>query len=88
MSTTQTRSLEHRHYSPSASIVESMPRGLAIVICVFAILGFVLGFAGFIRSGQAEREARIIRDDFMFVRAYLSARGIQIPANHEEAEEK
>ena len=40
------------------------------------------------RAILAEREARIIEDDTKYVRAYLSARGINIPANHEEAEDR
>lgn len=41
-----------------------------------------------IEEGRKLRiETRILEDDTKYVRAYLSARGIQIPANHEEAEE-
>lgn len=86
--TTQTRSDERRHYSPSAEIHEHMPRGIAIVLALCGILGLVAGVAGYIKASTAEREARIIEDDTKYIRAYLSARGIHIPANHEEAEEK
>lgn len=88
MSTTQTRHDERNHYSPKAEIHEHMPRGLAIVLAVCGILGLVLGVAAYIRATVAEREARIIEDDTKYIRAYLSARGIHIPANHEEAEER
>lgn len=33
-----------------------------------------------------EREVRVMQDDFRYIRAYLSARGV--PLNHEEAEGK
>lgn len=85
---TQTRTDERRHYSPSATIHEHMPRGIAIVLALCGIFGLVAGVAGYIRASIAEREARIIEDDTKYIRAYLSARGIHIPANHEEAEEK
>lgn len=39
------------------------------------------------RQRLTERETRIMQDDLKYVRSYLSARGINIPANHEEAEE-
>lgn len=81
------RRFSRRHYSPSASINESTPRGFFTAMCVCGILGLVFGFGGMIIALISEREARIMQDDLKFIRAYLNARGIKIPANHEEAEE-
>lgn len=78
---------EHRHYSPSASINESFPRGLAVVMCVCGILGMVFGLTSFVWGYISERETRIMQDDVKYIRAYLSARGIQVPSNHEAAED-
>lgn len=39
------------------------------------------------RSRIAERETRIMQDDLKYIRAYASARGIFIPADHDQAEE-
>jgi hypothetical protein len=58
---------------------------LAIVMMVLAV---AISFVALMYAMHAERESRIIEDDTKYIRAYLSARGIHIPANHEEAEDK
>lgn len=56
------------------------------LIVSFLALGLV--FVAIERSRMAEREARIMEDDLKFVRAWVNARGYEIPINHEQAEEK
>jgi hypothetical protein len=58
---------------------------VAIVMMVISVSFSIIAMA---YARLAEREARIIEDDTKYIRAYLSARGIHIPANHEEAEER
>lgn len=59
-----------------------------VLSIVISCLSIGLAFSARDRALLAEREARIIEDDTKYIRAYLSARGIDIPANHEEAEDK
>lgn len=94
-SPTQTRD-ERRHYSPSgtAAVTISGSSIVAAVLCVGMLISTAVAFLALgrvevadERSRLAERETRIMQDDLKYIRAYLSARGIAVPANHEEAEE-
>ncbi len=71
----------------------------SVIIGVVAILVIAIAIGIAVRAeGKAdiaveearkmERETRIMQDDLKYIRSYLSARGVNIPANHEEAEEK
>lgn len=93
---TQTRTYapEHRHYSPSASVSISGSAIVMAILVVGALIAVAVSFLALGRVGAAEerariseREVRIAQDDLKYVRSYLSARGISIPANHEEAEQ-
>lgn len=82
----------------SASITYfEQPRSLIAIACILAaasIMSLCVALYALNRSDDAsekarlmERESRILEDDTKYIRAYLSARGIHIPANHEEAEQ-
>lgn len=78
----------------SASVVQiesSRLLPMLIIVAVLASAAFVVSILGWISANEkarlTERETRIMQDDLKFIRAYLSARGIHVPANHEEAEE-
>lgn len=72
-------------------------KGLIAVACILAASAVVAMGVAFHALGRAEnavdqarlmeRESRIMQEDLKYIRAFLSARGIQVPANHEEAEE-
>lgn len=86
---TQTRNdiNEQRTNSPSAvSVVEVRNDALAIAAFVVGALGMIIGLSAFSWAYMAEREARIMQGDVMFIRAYLNARGIEVPGSHEDAE--
>lgn len=99
---TQTRtSDDHRgDNSPSTSATGGNVTisGGAIISALLAFSALTAVAVAFLALGRTdnaveetrkvEREFRIMQDDLKFQRAYLSARGISIPANHEEAEEK
>lgn len=85
----------------SASVIQIESGKLMPVLVVVSILaaaalaGVAMSFQANERSERAmdqarlmERESRIMQDDLKYIRAYLSARGIHIPANHEQAEEE
>lgn len=73
-------------------------KGIVPLMCILAAASVLSVGIAFHSLGRAEQaleesrrirtEARIMEADMQYVRAYLSARGINIPANHEEAEEK
>jgi hypothetical protein len=84
----------------SASVVQIESGKLMPVLVVVAILAataigaVAMSFQANERSERAmdqarlmERESRIMQDDLKYIRAYLSARGIHIPQDHDEAEE-
>lgn len=84
----------------SASVVQIESGKLMPILVVVSILaaaalvGVAMSFQANERSERAmdqarlmERESRIMQDDLKYIRAFLSARGIEVPANHEEAEE-
>lgn len=82
----------------SASVVQiEQSKSVIAVICILAasaVLAVGVSFHALGRAEEAveksrlmERESRILEDDTKYIRAYLSARGIHIPANHEEAEQ-
>lgn len=84
---TKTFAPERRHYSPSAqSVVYVRNDALAVAAFVVGALGMIIGLSAFSWAYMAEREARIMQGDVMFIRAYLNARGIEIPGSHEDAE--
>jgi type II secretory pathway pseudopilin PulG len=64
------------------------------ILAAAALAGVAMSFQANERSERAmdqarlmERETRLMKDDLKYIRAYLSARGIHIPADHDEAEE-
>ncbi len=73
-------------------------RGLVPLMCILAAGSFVAMAVSLHALGEANRaldeahrmqvETRVMQDDLKFIRAWTSARGQHIPANHEEAEEK
>lgn len=86
---TQTRTDVHesRTNSPSAlAVVEVRNDALAIAAFVVAGIAMVIGLSAFSWAYMAEREARIMQGDVTFIRAYLNARGIEVPGSHEDAE--
>jgi len=93
-----TDSHESSSFSPRAtggSVTISSGMVVSVVLAVASLVAIAVAFQADQRSERAmdqarliERETRIMQDDLKFVRAYLSARGIAVPANHEEAEEK
>lgn len=86
-----------REQSGSVIQIENT-KGLLVVACILAAAAVVAMGVAFHALGRAEnavdqarimeRETRIMQDDLKYIRAFLSARGIEIPANHEQAEEK
>lgn len=96
---TQTRTTDdHRVGSPSATGGNVTISGSTIISAMMAFASLTAIAISFLALGKTdsaieesrkvEREFRIMQDDLKFQRAYLSARGINVPANHEEAEEK
>lgn len=84
----------------SASVIQIESGKLLPILIVVSILtaaalvGVAMSFQANERSERAmdqarlmERESRIMQDDLKYIRAFLSARGIEVPANHEQAEE-
>lgn len=84
----------------SASVIQIESGKLMPVLVVVSILaaaalaGVAMSFQANERSERAmdqarlmERESRIMQDDLKYIRAWLSARGFEVPANHEQAEE-
>ncbi len=78
----------------SASVIQIESSRLLpalIIIGVLAGIAVAISIMGSISANErarlTERETRIMQDDLKYIRAYLSARGIEVPANHEEAEE-
>jgi hypothetical protein len=83
----ESHSVERRHYSPSSqSIVYVRNDALAVAAFVVAGIAMVIGLSAFSWAYMAEREARIMQGDVTFIRAYLNARGIEVPGSHEDAE--
>jgi hypothetical protein len=67
---------------------------LVSVLAMASIVSVAIAFQANERSERAmdqarlmERETRVMKDDLKYIRAWTSARGLVIPANHEEAEE-
>lgn len=87
---TQTRADVHeapRTNSPSAhSIVYVRNDALSVAALVLGAIGMIVGLSAFSWAYMAEREARIMQGDVTFIRAYLNARGIDVPGSHEDAE--
>lgn len=85
---TQTRdSHESRTNSPSStSVVIVRNDTLSIAALIIGGLGMIIGLSAFSWAYMAEREARIMQGDVGFIRAYLNARGIEVPGSHEDAE--
>lgn len=82
-----------KDHSASVVIMDSskfVPLLVGVAILAGVALGIsVVGYESTQNMARlTERETRIMEDDLKFIRSYLSARGIEIPANHEEAEEK
>ena len=88
--TTQTRSDFHeapRTNSPSAqSFLVVRNDAMSIAALILGALGMIFGLTAFSWAYIAERESRIMQGDVMFIRAYLNARGIEVPGSHEDAE--
>jgi hypothetical protein len=78
----------------SASVIQIESSRLLpwiMIVGSLATAALAISIMGWISANEkarlTERETRIMQDDLKYIRSYLSARGIQIPANHEEAEE-
>lgn len=78
----------------SASIVQIESARLLPAILFVGLLSaaaLAISIVGWVsandKAALTERETRIMKDDLKYIRSYLSARGIDIPGNHEEAEE-
>lgn len=92
------RRFTRKSFSPSArggSVTMNGSVVVNIVLAAAALIAVAVAFQADQRSERAtdtarlmERETRLMKDDLKFIRAYLSARGIHIPADHDEAEEK
>lgn len=79
----------HASIQVSGGMVAGALIGVAALISIgFSVLAMERAERAIDTARMMERENRIMQDDLKFVRAYLSARGIDVPANHEEAEEK
>lgn len=73
-------------------------KGFTAIVCILAAAAVVAMGISFHALGVAQQsleesrrirtEARIMEADTQYIRAFLSARGIHIPANHEEAEDR
>jgi hypothetical protein len=86
---TQTRTDVHesRTNSPSSnSVVYVRNDGMTVAALILGALGMIFGLTAFSWAYIAERESRIVQGDVGFMRAYLNARGIEIPGSHEDAE--
>jgi hypothetical protein len=86
---TQTRTDVHesRTNSPSSNAYLIVRNdAMSIAALILGALGMIFGLTGFSWAYIAEREARIMQGDVGFMRAYLNARGIEIPGSHEDAE--
>jgi hypothetical protein len=83
----ETRTATRNHYSPSSnSVVYIRNDAMVIAALVTGVLGMIFGLTAFSWAYIAEREARIMQGDVTFIRAYLNARGIEVPGSHEDAE--
>lgn len=83
---------EVREQSASVIQIESSRLLPAILfVGLLAAAALAISITGWVsandKAALMERETRIMADDLKYIRSYLSARGIHIPANHEEAEE-
>ncbi len=85
---TQTRdSHESRTNSPSSnSVVIVRNDTMSIAALIVGALGMIIGLSAFSWAYMAERESRIMQGDVTFIRAYLNARGIKVPASHDDAD--
>jgi hypothetical protein len=83
---------EVREQSASLIQIESSRLLPAILfVGLLAAAALAISIVGWIsandKAALTERETRVMEDDLKYIRAYLSARGIDVPRNHEEAEE-
>lgn len=96
---TQTRTTDdHRTGSPSAtggSVTISGSTVISAILASAAVIAMGVAFHSLGRAENAvetarimERETKLMAADLQYIRAYLSARGIHVPKDHDEAEEK
>ena len=88
---------EVNSFSPRATGGSLHLNGSVIVnaiLAVAAMIAVAVAFRADERSERAmdfarlmERKAAVMENDLNYIRAWTSARGMNIPANHEEAEE-
>ena len=84
---TKTFAPQRRHYSPSSqSVLIVRNDAITVAALILGALGMIFGLTAFSWAYMAEREARIVQGDVTFMRAYLNARGIEIPGSHEDSE--
>lgn len=86
-----------REQSGSVITIENT-KGLIAVACILAASAVVAMGIAFHALGRAqnavdtarimERNTKLMQADLQYIRAYLSARGIHVPQDHDEAEEK
>lgn len=84
---------EVREQSASVIQIESSRLLPALILVgILAGIAVAISIMGVIAANEkariTERETRVMEDDLKYIRAYLSARGIEVPADHDEAEEK
>lgn len=86
-----------RHGSPEAhstvnvagsTLIMGFFAAVSVGALCFSIYAIGRAEAAGERARLAERETRIMEADFQYVRAWVTARGVYLPANHEEAEER
>lgn len=81
------RRRSYRRGSPSStSVVIVRNDTLSIAALIIAALGMIIGLSAFSWAYMAERESRIMQGDVTFIRSYLNARGIKVPASHDDAD--
>lgn len=80
MSTTQTRTDERRHYSPSASVhvVHAMHPVVQAIILVGVLVAIGFGIYGAILGRIAERESRLQRLEVDEMKVALQMQGIKV----------
>lgn len=64
------------------------PMPYIVLAIALSVLSMAVSYVATREAQLIERETRVMEDDLKYIRAYLSARGIEVPANHEHAEDK
>lgn len=75
---TQTRTDERRHYSPSASIVYAMSPVVQAILVLGVIVAIGIATYGAVKGSIAERESRLQRLEVDEMKVALQVQGIKI----------